>query len=93
MGLAGPGPLLNLPLQPSSSPEEYFRISLYNEFLSHIISELENRFVNNPAHDIALGLLYLSPNECLNLKDDKLPPELVKVIQIYEEDLPHSVMM
>ena len=49
--------------------------------------------MNNPAHDIALGLLYLSPNECLNLKDDKLPPELVKVIQIYEEDLPHSVMM
>ena len=32
---------------PSSTPEEYYRITLYDEFLSHAISELEERFVNN----------------------------------------------
>ena len=35
--------------------------------------------MNNPTHDIALGLLYLLPNEFLNLEDDKLSPDLVKV--------------
>ncbi|KAI6655394.1 52 kDa repressor of the inhibitor of the protein kinase [Oopsacas minuta] len=26
---------------PSATPEEYYRISLYNEFLSHLLAELE----------------------------------------------------
>ena len=51
-----------------SSPEDYFRITLYDEFLSHVVSELQSRFVGNPAHDIALGLLYLLPSECINVK-------------------------
>ena len=47
---------------PSSTPEEYYRITLYDEFLSHVISELEERFVNNPSHNITVGLLHLLPS-------------------------------
>ena len=39
----------------SSTPEEYYRITLYDEFLSHVVSELEERFVNNPSHSITQG--------------------------------------
>ena len=49
----------------STTPEEYYRICLYNEFLSHVVAELEERFVNNPSQDIVTGLLYLVPSECL----------------------------
>ena len=34
---------------PSTTPEEYYRISIYNESLSHIIAELKERFINNPS--------------------------------------------
>lgn len=79
---------------PSSTAEEYFRITLYDEFLSHIISDLKARFVENPAHDIALGLLYLLPTECVNLADDNhYPAELAKAVETYKDDLPHPVMM
>ena len=50
---------------PSSTPEEYYRITLYDEFLSHVVSELEERFVNNPSHSITIGLLHLLPSECI----------------------------
>ena len=36
----------NLPL---SAPEAYYSVILYDEFLSYIVSELEERFVNNPS--------------------------------------------
>ena len=79
---------------PSSTPEDHFRITLYYEFLSHIITELESRFVENPAQDIALGLLFLLPSECVNLEDENsLPTELAKVVQTYEGDLKHPLMM
>ena len=44
---------------PSSTPEKYYRIALYDEFLSNVISELEERFMNNPSHNITVGLLHL----------------------------------
>ena len=44
----------------TSSPKEYFRITLFNEFLSHVISQLQYRGVDKPAHSIALGLLCMS---------------------------------
>ena len=72
-----------------SSAEDYFRITLFDEFLSHVIRELEDRFVDNPAHSIALGLLHLLPSE----NDGTLPTELVQAADLYSEDLPHSVML
>ncbi len=67
---------------PSTTAEEYYRISLYNEFLSHVLAELEQRFVNNPSHDIAICLLYLVPSECVQYSEESdLPDELNKVVR------------
>ena len=78
----------------TSSLEDYFQISLFNEFLSHVISQLEDRFVDNPAHSVALGLLYLLPSECVCVDNDGiLPTELAQVADMYKEDLPHPVML
>ena len=46
---------------PASSTKDYYRVTLYNEFLSHVISEIEVMFVEHPAHKLALGLLFFSP--------------------------------
>ena len=40
---------------PSSTTEEYYRITLCDEFLSHVVYELEERSVNNSSH-ITLSL-------------------------------------
>ena len=40
-----------------------------------MIAELEERFVNNPSYGIAVGLLYLIPNECINLGEEIGVPE------------------
>ncbi len=78
---------------PSSDPEEYYRITLYNEFLSHVQTELEERFVNNPSRGITIGLLHLLPSECLKVSDDVMVPnDLAKAVEILKGDLPHPVM-
>ena len=78
---------------PSSTPEDYYPITLYDEFLSHVVAELEERFVNNPAHKIALGLLYLLPSKCASLGGEQgLPTELDEAVDYYKDDLPHAVV-
>ena len=78
---------------PSSTPEEYYRITLYDEFLSHVVSELEERFVNNPLHSIMIGLLHLLPSECIKLGSRVMVPEdLAKAVDNFKGDLPHAVM-
>ena len=63
------------------SAEDYYRIVMYDAFLSHVVSELEDRFVNNPAHKNAIGLLNLLPSECVKLPDNtEIPPELAEVV-------------
>ncbi len=82
--------------QPSSTAKDYFRISLYDEFLSHAIANLESRFIENPAHCIALGLLQLLPSEFSGTSIDNessIPPELAKVVEQFNDFLPHSVMI
>ena len=76
-----------------SVPEDYFRITLY-EYLSLVISELQDRFENNPSLSISLGLLYLLPSECIQLESEaSLPTELAQAAEFYQDDLPHSVML
>ena len=78
---------------PSSTAEEYYRITLYDEFLSHVVSELGERFVNNPSHSITIGLLHLLPRECIKLGDDVLVPEdPAKAVNLFKGDLPHAVI-
>ena len=79
---------------PSSTPEEYYRICLYDEFLSHVLAELEERFVNNSSLGVALGLLYLVPSECVHLGFvGSIPEDLAKAVELFKSDLPHAVML
>lgn len=79
---------------PCSSPEDFYRITLYDEFLSHIVSELESRFVENPASRIVLGIMKLLPSDCVKSVDEEsLPNDLVHTVQFYEAHLPHPVMI
>ena len=73
------------------SVEEYFRITLYNEFLSHIVTELEQRF-SSSQHQ-TLGLLQLLPELCSSREDTDIPDGLDEVVAFYSEDLPHPVML
>ena len=77
---------------PSTTLEEYYRVSLYNEFLSHVLAELEERFLNN-SNEIAIGLLHLVPSECIQSDvQNEIPHQLTDAVQMFSDDLPHSVM-
>ena len=77
----------------AGNAEDYYRIVMYDEFLSHVVCELEDRFVNNPAHKNAVGLLNLLASECVNLPDDTVvPAELTEVVRTYTIDLPNPSM-
>jgi len=43
----------------ASTVENYYQISLYNEFVSHVINEMKTRFLSNENHSV--GLLNLLP--------------------------------
>ena len=69
-----------------SSPEDYYRITLYNEFLSQVVAEIEKRFVDNPVHGI--GILNLLPSECCKHEDEHdIPLELAQAVEFYQSDL------
>ena len=81
----------------SQTTEDYYRATLLNEFLSHVVSELQQRFLDSPL--CGLGLLHLLPSECIsaaevsgNHEDIVIPQSLVEAVQFYENDLPHPVM-
>ena len=75
----------------ASSPEEYYRVFMYNEFLSHVICELEESFAESSSQ--VHGLLYLVPSECTssNLEGD-CTLELSQAVDFYKDDLPHHKM-
>ena len=39
----------------ASTAEQYFRITLYNEFLAHVVAELDDRFIDT--HPECVGLM------------------------------------
>ena len=76
---------------PAETAEQYFRISIYDEFLSHVILDLGERFTDSPPP--CLGLLHLLPTICIEAANHVIPPELAKSIEFYKEDLPHMSMV
>ena len=75
----------------AQTAEDYFRISINNDFLSHIIGELQSRFLDNPGH--CIGPLHLLPSECITLNSDTEVPEmLANVVKFYEDDPPIPVL-
>ena len=75
----------------AQSADDYFRITIYNEFLSHVISELQSRFVDNESHSV--GLLHLLPSGCCSTnKDAGIPEKLKTAVDFYAHDLPHAIL-
>ena len=77
---------------PAATAEEYYRVSLYNEFLSHVTTELQEGFRNNPS----IGLPELLPTQCcsVDIEDTILIPQnIAEAVTFYEHDLPHATMV
>ena len=73
----------------TSSPEEHYHFTLYDEFLSHVIRELLERFTENSSH----GSGYLLPSESISIEvEDEIPRELAQAVDFYQDNLPHLVM-
>ena len=74
----------------TSSTEDYYRITYYNEFLSHVTTELKLRFMDTPPHGI--GLLHLLPTKCREAIDVDVPAVLSEAVAFYSEDLSHPII-
>ena len=55
-----------------------------------MVVKLQERFINNPAHDTAYGLMHLTPQKCT--VDDSVPPKLTEAVEYYSDDLPHPII-
>jgi len=72
----------------ASSVEDYYRISLYTKFVSHVINEM-NRFLSNENHSV--GLLDLLPSHiCKTISNFDMPNNLLSAVDFY--DLPFSAL-
>ena len=74
--------------------EDHFHVTIYNEFISHVVNEVLERFDNNPAKDATLGLLCLLPRKCICFEDDvALPDKLAETAKMYSDGMPHPQML
>ena len=64
---------------------------MYNEFLSHVIRELDNRFSGN--HYLVYGFLFLVPSKDASESHDEFPETLSQAADYFEDDLPHHDML
>ena len=79
---------------PSCTAKDYYRISIYDEFLSHVVAELEERFLSSPSCDIVTGLLKLVPSVCVGSDvTAAIPEDLGRAIEMFKDDVPQWVMM
>ena len=67
-----------------------YRITYYNEFLSHVTTELKQRFIETPPHGI--GLLQLLPSKGREAINVDVPAVLSDSVAFYSEDLPHPAI-
>ena len=68
----------------ATSAVDYFRITYYNEFLSHVVAELQTRFNSNAAHGVGLLLLLPSHNEDADIEiKPELEQQLIFTRKIY----------
>ena len=74
----------------------YYRITLFNEFLLHVVNELQQRLSDSPL--CGLGLLHLLPSQCcksdehLSEGEVTIPEILIQAVNFYQNDIPHEVM-
>ena len=73
------------------SAEQYYCIAMYNEFLSHVIRELDNRFSGNQY--LVHGLLHLVPSKVASESHDDFPETVSQAADYFKDDLPHHEML
>ncbi|XP_062512799.1 52 kDa repressor of the inhibitor of the protein kinase-like [Corticium candelabrum] len=71
--------------------EQYYGVTMYNEFLSHVIRELDNRFSGNQY--LVHGLLHLVPSKVASESHDDFPETLSQAADYFKDDLPHHNML
>ena len=69
---------------PSSSPEEYWRRSLYFPFLDHLIEEIQSRLLS-PELEKYYSVQYLLPHNVSHLSNDQ---KVKEIYTAYSADLP-----
>lgn len=69
------------------SAKDYYRITLFDEFVSHVVAQLQERFIDNPAHSTTNGLMHLIPQKCV--ASGGVPKELAEAVEYYSNDLPY----
>ena len=76
---------------PSDDPRTYYRRCISVPLVDHLLVELETRL--SPHHRVALLGLCLVPSALVTLPDPDVKSQLVKLMDLYEEDLasPESV--
>ena len=71
------------------SAKDYYQITLFDEFVSHVVAQLQEHFVNNPAHSTTNGLMHLILQKCV--ASGGVPSkELAEAVEYYSGDPPHS---
>ena len=69
--------------------EEYYRITLYNDLISHVVESCKT-FLDISSHGI--GLLHLSPSKCCSSDTQvQVPAVLFQAADFYEHDMPRRV--
>jgi hypothetical protein len=63
-------------------------VSFFNEFLSYVIADLEDRFSSGVAN--CTGLFHLLPSECRNNLD--IPEDSKDAVDFYRGDLPNAIV-
>ena len=88
------------PIQ-GTTAEQHYRITLFNEFLDHVIIELKERFSDRQF--CGLGLLQLLPSQCCDSDEhpnhnsngygeEIIPESLAEAVKFYQNDIPHEIM-
>ena len=71
---------------PSSSPEEYWRRSMYFPFLDHLIEEIQSRLLS-PELEKYYSVQYLLPHNVSHLSNDQ---KVKEIYTAYSADLPRN---
>lgn len=69
---------------PINSPEDYFRVSLYQPYIDSLIQQLKLRFSNE--NSVAHSLLNLHPNNMNKMQHDEFKNMIVKIYDFYKID-------
>ena len=64
---------------------------MYNEFLPHVIRELDNRFSGNQY--LVRGLLHFVPSKVASESHNDFPETLCQAADYFKDDLPHHDML